>query len=121
MHIWVIRHVETRLVNALALAMHFGADRGASSTDGSGAAHWQPYSAAEIDAAQASASGRTSHLPSGLSNTFTNFVTQTYARSSLMNYARTRSVCRKSSSPVQQFLDGFTCRCASVYHSEAGD
>lgn len=58
-------------------------DRRCADTGGSEAVHWRPHSEAEIDAAQGSTSGRGSPLPSGLSNTFTNFVTQTYARSSL--------------------------------------
>lgn len=74
---------------------------------GSEAAHWRPYSAAEMEAAQASTSGRSSPLPSGLSNTFTNFVTQTYARSSLATFAplTSQSVDLDSTSAMQNLLE----------------
>ena len=56
------------------------ADGASHKATSSQAAHWRPWSQAEIDAAQTSTSGSSSEPPSGFSNTFTNFVTQTYAR-----------------------------------------
>ena len=41
---------------------------------------WRPWSQQEMDASQASTSGRSDASPSSAVNPFTNFVTQTYAK-----------------------------------------
>ena len=85
-------------------------DKLCADAGGSAATHWRPYSVAEIEAAQASTSGRSSPLPSGLSNTFTNFVTQTYARSSPATFAPVTSgyVGLDSSRAVQHLFGKMT-------------
>lgn len=84
-------------------------------TEANKAAHaqWQPYTTADIEAAKAS----TYDSPSGLSNTFTNFVTQTYARSSLLTDAPLWLLSTHSS-PTQLMLHEVSAKLpsqASVY------
>ena len=90
------------------------ADRDKDSTEASGAAHaqWQPYTPADIEAAQASTSGRSFNSSLGLSNTFTNFVTQTYARSSLLTDAPLWFLSTHSS-PTQFMLHKLSAKLAS--------
>lgn len=69
------------------------ADGASDKARSSEAAHLLPWSQADIDAAQTSTSGRSSEPPSGFSHTFTNFVTQTYARYPMVLHVQYMRVC----------------------------
>lgn len=91
-------------------------DRATDSTETSEAAHtqWQPYSAADIEAAQASTSGRSNDAPSDLSNTFTNFVTQTYARSSLLVHFQPVALVPDNSNNIHDTAARLACHADGV-------
>ena len=76
------------------------AEKDKDSIDASQAAHiqWQSYTSADIEAAQASTSGRSNMSTSDLSNIFTNFVTQTYARSYILTDAPLYTMSAKAAS-----------------------
>ena len=119
-HCAAIAHNSCIMVSPYSLMLQCCAERDNTEANQAAHAQWEPYTPSDIEAAQASTSGRSSDSPSGLSNTFTNFVTQTYARSSLLADA---PLCLSSthSSPTPLTLHKISANISSkVCHCVAG-